>query len=153
MVFLQGKGWVLLTHYVPVSSAETLGMWHTLHLNIKYMNTNNVIVLSLHNGKHLVLLKAIYMWEHFDSALVIYTIVLIKVLHSYKYKSSVAGYVTHKTKDSILGQVLVAHACNPSSSGGRVQEDRVSKTPWANSSQDPISKNHHKKRLMEWLKV
>jgi hypothetical protein len=34
--------------------------------------------------------------------------------------------------------VLVAHACNPSYSGGRDQEDL--KPVWANSSQDPISK-------------
>jgi hypothetical protein len=31
-------------------------------------------------------------------------------------------------------QVLVAHACNPSYSGGRDQEDRSSKPAWANSS-------------------
>jgi hypothetical protein len=34
----------------------------------------------------------------------------------------------------------VAHACNPSYSGGRDQEDCSSKSPRANSSQDPISK-------------
>jgi hypothetical protein len=34
----------------------------------------------------------------------------------------------------------VTHACNPSHSGGRDQEDRSSKPAWANSSQDPISK-------------
>jgi hypothetical protein len=37
--------------------------------------------------------------------------------------------------------VLVAHACDPSYSGSRDQEDRVSKPAWANSSKDPISKN------------
>jgi hypothetical protein len=36
--------------------------------------------------------------------------------------------------------VLVAHACNPSYSGGRDQEDRGLKPAWANSSRDPISK-------------
>jgi hypothetical protein len=34
----------------------------------------------------------------------------------------------------------VTHACNPSYSGGRDQEDRGSKPVWANSSQDPILK-------------
>jgi hypothetical protein len=51
--------------------------------------------------------------------------------------------------------VLVEHTCNPSYSGGRDQEDR--KPAQANSSQDPISKKkkkiHHKKGLVEWLKV
>jgi hypothetical protein len=47
----------------------------------------------------------------------------------------------------------VAHACNPSYSGGTDQEDRGSKPVQANSSQDPIlKKTHHKKRLVEWLK-
>jgi hypothetical protein len=36
---------------------------------------------------------------------------------------------------------LVADACNPSYSGGRNQEDHSWKPAWANSSQDPISKN------------
>jgi hypothetical protein len=50
--------------------------------------------------------------------------------------------------------VLVAHACNASYSGSRDQEDRGSKPAWANSSRDPIKKNtHHKKGLVEWLKV
>jgi hypothetical protein len=35
---------------------------------------------------------------------------------------------------------LVAHACNPSYSGGRDQEDHSSKPVLANSSGDPISK-------------
>jgi hypothetical protein len=35
---------------------------------------------------------------------------------------------------------------NPSSSGGRDQEDRGSKPDWANSSRDPISKNPSQKR-------
>jgi hypothetical protein len=46
----------------------------------------------------------------------------------------------------------VAHTCNPSYSGGRDQEARDSKPAQANSSQDPISK-HHKKGLVEWLKM
>jgi hypothetical protein len=49
---------------------------------------------------------------------------------------------------------LVAHAYNPSSSGGRDQEDNGSKPTQANSSRDPIlNKALHKKGLVEWLKV
>jgi hypothetical protein len=36
---------------------------------------------------------------------------------------------------------MVAHACNPSYSGGRDQGDRGLKPAWAKSSWDPISKN------------
>jgi hypothetical protein len=39
-----------------------------------------------------------------------------------------------------LDQVLVAHAYNPSYSGGRDEEDHSSKATRANSSQDPILK-------------
>jgi hypothetical protein len=50
--------------------------------------------------------------------------------------------------------VPVAHSCNPSYSGGRDQEDCGLKPAWANSSQDPISKNtQHNKGLVEWFKV
>jgi hypothetical protein len=51
--------------------------------------------------------------------------------------------------------VPVAHACNPSYSGGRDQEDHSSKPSWANSSEDPISKKTitKKKGFAEWLKV
>jgi hypothetical protein len=41
---------------------------------------------------------------------------------------------------------VVAHACNPSYSGGRDQEDHSSKSAQASSSQDPISKKIHKKK-------
>jgi hypothetical protein len=34
-----------------------------------------------------------------------------------------------KDKKMVVGQVLVAHACNPSYSGGRDQEDHDSKPP------------------------
>jgi hypothetical protein len=54
----------------------------------------------------------------------------------------------------IVNWVLVAHACNPSYSGGRDQEDQGSKPAWVNSSRNPISKKtHHRKGLVEWLKV
>jgi hypothetical protein len=60
-----------------------------------------------------------------------------------------------------------AHACNPSYSGGRAQEDRRSKPAWANGSRDPILKNpshthihthththtHTQIGLVEWLRV
>jgi hypothetical protein len=42
------------------------------------------------------------------------------------------------------------HACNPSYSGGRDQEDHSLKLAQANSSKDPILKTtHHKKGLVE----
>jgi hypothetical protein len=48
----------------------------------------------------------------------------------------------------------MAHACNPSYSGGKDQENRGSKPGQANCSQEPIlKKTHHKKVLVEWLKV
>jgi hypothetical protein len=51
-------------------------------------------------------------------------------------------------------RVLVAHACNPSYSGGRDQEDCGSKPAQANSLQDLISKKLiTEKGLVEWLKV
>jgi hypothetical protein len=40
----------------------------------------------------------------------------------------------------------VAHACNPSYSGGRDQEDGSLKPAQANSSQDPILKNKKQKQ-------
>jgi hypothetical protein len=43
-------------------------------------------------------------------------------------------------------QVPVAHACNPSYSGGRDQEDLGSKPAWANSSQNPILKKTFMKK-------
>jgi hypothetical protein len=47
-------------------------------------------------------------------------------------------------KYTVFSWVLVAHAYNPSYSGGRDQE----KLAWTNSSWDPISKKtHHKKRV------
>jgi hypothetical protein len=45
----------------------------------------------------------------------------------------------------------VTHACNPSYSGGRDQEDHGSKSAWAKSSRDPFSKKNtlhtHTKRV------
>jgi hypothetical protein len=60
-------------------------------------------------------------------------------------------------QDKKINRVPGAHACNPSYSGGRDQEHHCSKPAWANSSQDPISKNKKTenltKRLVVWLKV
>jgi hypothetical protein len=42
--------------------------------------------------------------------------------------------------------VQVAHVCNPSYSGGRDQEVGGLRPAWANSLQDPISKNPSQKR-------
>jgi hypothetical protein len=56
-----------------------------------------------------------------------------------------------KTENS---QMMVAHACNLSYSGGRAQEDRGWKPARANSSRDPILKKTFTKiGLVEWLKV
>jgi hypothetical protein len=53
-----------------------------------------------------------------------------------------------------MSQVLVAHAYNPSYSGGRDQKDLGSKPAQANSLRDPILKKPlTKKGLVEWLKV
>jgi hypothetical protein len=43
----------------------------------------------------------------------------------------------------MCSQVPLAHAYNPSYSGGKAQEDWGSKSAWANSSWDPISKKTH----------
>jgi hypothetical protein len=52
-----------------------------------------------------------------------------------------------------VSQGQVAPVYNPSYSGGRDQEGRGSKSTWANSARDPISKiTIHKKGLVEWLK-
>jgi hypothetical protein len=45
-----------------------------------------------------------------------------------------------------FSQVLVAHACNPSYSEGRDQEDQGPKPIQANSSRDPILKIPNQKR-------
>jgi hypothetical protein len=47
--------------------------------------------------------------------------------------------------------VPVAYACNLSYSGGRDQEDQSLKSAGANRPY--LEKTHHKKGLVEWLKV
>jgi hypothetical protein len=44
----------------------------------------------------------------------------------------------NKKLKPVMSWVLVAHACNPSYSGGRDQENHGSKPAQGNSSQDPI---------------
>jgi hypothetical protein len=46
----------------------------------------------------------------------------------------------NKIKLRIVSWVLMAHAYNPSYSGGRDQEDRCSKIAWENSLLEPILK-------------
>jgi hypothetical protein len=59
-----------------------------------------------------------------------------------------------KKMEKNVQELLVAHACNPSYSGGRDQEDCSSKPACANSLRDPILKNtQHRTGLVEWLKV
>jgi hypothetical protein len=71
-----------------------------------------------------------------------------------KKKGREGGREKEKEKESfndllILSQAPVAHAYNPSYSGGRDQEDQGSKPDWANSSRDPIlEKNPFTK--MDW---
>jgi hypothetical protein len=58
------------------------------------------------------------------------------------------------TRNMLLQLGPMAHACNPSYSGVRGQEDHGLKPAWANSSQDCLpEKTHHKKGLVECLKV
>jgi hypothetical protein len=62
--------------------------------------------------------------------------------------------MTPYLQNSQSTQGQVAHTYNPSSSGGRYQQDHSSKPAQANSSRDSIwKKSHHKKQLVEWLKV
>jgi hypothetical protein len=60
------------------------------------------------------------------------------VEHKYHYVGGVVSIV--EIKMDFEDWALVAQACNPSYSGGRDQEDRISKPDWANRSQDPILK-------------
>jgi hypothetical protein len=60
---------------------------------------------------------------------------------------------TFYLKTAPTSLVPVAHACNPSYSGGGDQ-DTSSKPAQANSFQDPMLKKFlHKEGLAEWLKV
>jgi hypothetical protein len=60
---------------------------------------------------------------------------------------------TFRFSKTTKSQAPVAHACNPSYSGGRDQEDCGLKPAWANSSERPyLEKTHHIKGLVEWLR-
>jgi hypothetical protein len=57
-------------------------------------------------------------------------------------------------KSIYASQALVAHACNPSYSGGGGQEDHRSKPAHANSSgRTYLKKTFYKKGLVQWLMV
>jgi hypothetical protein len=57
-------------------------------------------------------------------------------------------------KQENIKPALVAHTCNPRYSGGRDQKDHSSKSAQAKLFIRPyLDKTHHKKALMEWLKV
>jgi hypothetical protein len=61
-------------------------------------------------------------------------------------------YPIYIKKKKVAGK-LVAHACNPSYSGGRDQEAHSSRPARANSFLDPSQKKkNHKKGVREWLK-
>jgi hypothetical protein len=48
----------------------------------------------------------------------------------------------------------VSHTCNPSYSGARDQEDHCSKPAWiCETLSKKKKKTHHKKGLVEWVKV
>jgi hypothetical protein len=49
----------------------------------------------------------------------------------------------------IVKKEQVAHACNPSYSEGRDQEDRGSKPVWAESLQDPILEKQKQKTITQ----
>jgi hypothetical protein len=48
-----------------------------------------------------------------------------------------------------VSQALVAHACNPSYSGGRDQEDRSPKPAWANFLRPYLKKPYHKIKVWQ----
>jgi hypothetical protein len=66
-----------------------------------------------------------------------------------------SGKIRNIISEVVIGQEWVAHACNPSYSGSRDQEDHRSKLAQANSWRDPSQKkkSHHRKGLGVWVKV
>jgi hypothetical protein len=68
---------------------------------------------------------------------------------------SVPWYILQKNESiSLHKNLLVAHACNPSNSEGRDQEDHGLKSAQQIVQETVGQKNpSQKKRLMEWLKV
>jgi hypothetical protein len=51
-----------------------------------------------------------------------------------------------------MSRVPVAHAYNPSYSGGREQEDHGSRSARANNLKSCLESTQHKEGLVEWLK-
>jgi hypothetical protein len=79
---------------------------------------------------------------------------LIFIQVPFKYKNQIVRTIESVQYKKDSGQAPVAHACDPSYSGGKDQEDSSSKAAGANSSQDLISKKHITKiGLVEWLKM
>jgi hypothetical protein len=76
-------------------------------------------------------------------------------LHSkWKHLKPPAFSCLSNGKDCCPNEVSVAHACNPSYSGGRDRENSSSKPALANSFMRLyLEKTHHKKGLVEWLKM
>jgi hypothetical protein len=56
-------------------------------------------------------------------------------------------------KRGSMGRALVAHACNPSYSGGRDQKDHASKSAMGKQFERPYPRNsQYEEGLEEWLK-
>jgi hypothetical protein len=60
--------------------------------------------------------------------------------------TGLAAHLLHYIRILFQGQVLEAHAYNPSYSASRDQKDHGSKPAGANSSGDPISKTSSQKK-------
>jgi hypothetical protein len=85
-------------------------------------------------------------WRYFDIGIVS----VIVPFEKFEMQFSSVNLVILKMRS---GWALVAHACNPSYSGSRHQEDHGLRPVWENSSQAPNSKiPNNKNRLVKWLK-
>jgi hypothetical protein len=72
----------------------------------------------------------------------------------FKYWYRLENKWASHSQEGSWAQVPVAHVCNPSYSGGRDHKDQGLKPDQANGSWGPMLKNtHHKKGLVEWLKM
>jgi hypothetical protein len=58
---------------------------------------------------------------------------------------NIPGHKGNANQKHVKSRAPVVYACNPSSSGGRDQEDCNAKSAQGNSSQDPILKNPSQK--------